>query len=124
MSALRTGILLLQGAVMYPVAMRFAMLHDPGLAAQRPEVREKRLRTGPVMFGALMLAAGLVLGQLPGISFFWMAILALGWSMKRHPSEFHRFATERRLPPKAIALDMVIVMAAGGVGLAVGTAIG
>jgi len=43
--------------------------------------------------------------------------------MKRHPSGFQRLAAGE-LPSKAVLLDLLIVMVAGGVGVAVGTAIG
>ena len=123
MSGIRTALLLAQGSVMYPVAMRFAMVHDPGLAAQPAEVRERRLRTGPVIFGALMLGAGVLSGDLPAMSFLWLMVLAVGWSMKRHPGEVRRLV-EGKLPSNVALLDILLGMVAAVVAVALGTALG
>jgi hypothetical protein len=102
---------------MYPMAMRFTMLHDPGLAAAPEATRQKRLRTAPMVFGALMLGVGLVIG-LADVAFFWAAIYVIGWSMKRRPNDVLKM-TKGGLPSPGLVLDMLFMalVAAASVGL-------
>jgi hypothetical protein len=75
-----------------------------------------------VTFGALMLAIGLLIGDLPTMSFFWLAIFAVGWVMKRHPNETLRLIAGR-LPSRTGVLDLIVVTLAGVAAVALGAAV-